>query len=159
MKINKKILLIIIFTLFFINYRVYAKYENEYNTDVILNDIKSNDSNYDYDIFWDDMKFIYTENKSFAYDNDTHDYVMSINEYWSHENNKVSIKNNSFSSIDVSLSYKSNDLYDNVIGTFNPSEYTIKYNEKVDSSLELDGKINDDNDEFFTIGTITIEVE
>lgn len=144
---------------FFINYKVYAKYEDNIDNDVILNEIFDPNASYNYDLIWDDMKFIYTENKSFIYDSNTHDYNLVVNEYWSDTNNKVSIKNNSFNKIDVSLLYESGNTYNNIIGMFTPNNFILKYNETTESKLELDGKINRKDSEFFTIGTITINIE
>lgn len=159
MKVKRVILYILICASIFINCGVYAKYEDSYDTDVTLNQIIDDSSDYNYYILWDDMKFTYTENKSFVYNETTHDYKLFVNEYWSDENNKISIKNNSFYTINVSLLYKSNDLYENVIGAFTPNNFDLKYNEKVESKLELNGKVNKNDNEFFTIGTITINIE
>lgn len=159
MNFRKLLFFLIIFISIFINCRVNAKYENEYDNELILSEIKTNETLYDYDIIWDNMQFVYTESKSFEYNDESHDYDMIIEEYWSNDDNKVSISNNSLSNINVSLLYKSNNLYENVIGEFNPSEFTLKYQEKIESSLELNGKINKNEDKLFTIGTITIEVK
>lgn len=156
----KKKSLILCFTMFifvFINCKVYAM--DEYSTDVILNKIYAEDPGYSYDLLWDDMTFTYTESKSFTYNESIHDYDLTINGYWSDENNKVSISNNSLSDINVSLLYKSNDLYGSVIGTFVPNDFTLKYNEKTESKLKLNGKVNKNNDKIFTIGTITISIK
>lgn len=159
MKVRKIILIFIIFISVFINCNVYAEFEDNFDTDVTLNEIYDPNAGYNYDLIWDDMKFIYTENKSFVYDSDTHDYNLVVNEYWSDTNNKVSMTNNSVNKINVSLLYKSGGTYNNVIGTFTPNNFILKYNETKESKLELDGKINKTESEFFTIGTITINVQ
>ena len=140
----------------FINCTVYA---SDYETDVILKEIDDLNSEYDYDLIWDNMIFTYTESKSFIYNEDTHEYDLNTQESWSDVNNKVNITNNAYKGIDVSLLYTSEELYENIIGTFNPNNFKLYYSETKESKLSLYGKINNKDTNTFTIGTITIRIQ
>lgn len=163
-KIMKKIKFFILFMVFvslFISYDVYAEdYESaNYNTDVILKEIDDQNDEYNYDLVWDNMIFTYTESKAFIYNETTHEYDLNISKYWSDADNKVNITNNSYKMIDVSLLYRSQELYNNVVGKFTPNNFKLYYKESNESKLNLYGKIDNKDTNSFTIGTITIKIQ
>ena len=158
MKKYKGILLFVLFISLFINSTVYV-YANNYETDVVLKEIYDPNEEYNYDLTWDNMIFTYTESKSFVYNEETHEYDLNYNEYWSDGNNKVNVVNNAYKKIDVSLAYKSQEQYDNIVGKFSPNSFRLYHGDGKEAKLSLYGKIDNKDTNTFTIGTITIRIQ
>jgi len=122
-------------------------------------DNKKEESIYDVEISWDNMKFTYNETKDIKWDNKENKYNIVVEDEWINEDNKIEIKNFSHKSITVKLEYKKlrNDI--DITGKFDKEKVTIEKNRKEEVTFHLSGKITSSVDEYIKVGRITINVQ
>lgn len=120
---------------------------------------KKEESLYDVEISWENMKFTYNETKDIKWDNNENKYDIVTESEWINKDNKIEIKNFSDSSITVKLEYKKlrNDI--NIIGKFDKEKITIGKNRKEQVKFNISGKLNSDVNEYIKVGRITINIE
>lgn len=122
-------------------------------------DSKKEESVYDVEISWDNMKFTYNETKDIKWNNKENKYSIVTDNEWINEDNKIEIKNFSDKSITVKLEYKKlrNDI--DIIGKFDKEKVTIGKNKKEEVAFNISGKITSSVDEYIKVGRITINVQ
>lgn len=122
-------------------------------------DNKKEESVYDVEISWDNMKFTYNETKDIKWDNKENKYSIVTENEWINEDNKIEIKNFSDKSITVKLEYKKlrNDI--DIIGKFDKEKVTIGKNKKELVTFNISGKITSSVDEYIKVGRIIINVQ
>lgn len=122
-------------------------------------DNKKEESVYDVEISWENMKFTYNETKDIKWDNNENKYnIVTANE-WINEDNKIEIKNFSDQSITVKLEYTKNLNNIDIVGKFDKEKVYIGKNKKELVNFYISGKITSDINEYIKVGRITINVQ
>lgn len=157
-----KVIKVIIYIFLF--YIIFSNVYGTYTKNVIVGEVegidnKKEESVYDVEISWDNMKFTYNETKDIKWDNNENKYSIVTENEWINEDNKIEIKNFSDKSIIVKLEYKKlrNDI--DIIGKFDKEKVAIGKNKKEEVTFNISGKIRSSVDEYIKVGRITINVQ
>lgn len=103
------------------------------------------------------MEFNYFETINYIWNTNTHIYELSESTYkWNSSENNVSIKNNSYMSVNVELTYSS--INKEVTGKFNIPKTTIESGKSITSKLTLDGKLSETNTSYTKVGSINLKI-
>ena len=111
---------------------------------------------YDYDITWGDMNFIYTDVENYEFNSSTNEYDKVLSGSWESSSNSIEILNNSSLSINVTLSYVSDE--NNITGGFSVNNFELSKDESKTVSLTLSGSLNNSYSSYTKIGSVLMEV-
>lgn len=112
---------------------------------------------YNMEITWDNMEFTYSETVNYVWNKNTHIYELTESTYkWNSNENNVSIKNNSFMSVHMELTYVGTN--EEISGTFNIPKQTIGSGNTIISKLILEGKLSTNNTNYIKVGSINLKI-
>lgn len=148
---NKKILFLLpIFSLFILGNTI-----KEESISITVGEVDA--PVYNMEVVWDKMEFNYFETINYIWNTNTHIYELSESTYkWNSSENNVSIKNNSYMSVNVELTYSS--INKEVTGKFNIPKTTIESGKSITSKLTLDGKLSETNTSYTKVGSINLKI-
>jgi len=112
---------------------------------------------YNMEITWDNMEFTYSETVNYVWNKNTHVYDLGESTYkWNSSENSVSIKNNSYMSINMELKYVG--INEDISGIFDIPSKTIESGKNITSTLTLNGKLSDDKTSYIKVGSINLKI-
>lgn len=122
-------------------------------------DNKKEESVYDVQISWDDMKFTYNETKDVKWDSKDNEYDIAINKEWINEDNIITVKNFSNETITASFKYEKTNKNLDINGSFDKNKVNIGKNKVEKVKFNISGKISSDITEYIKVGRITISMQ
>lgn len=111
---------------------------------------------YEYDVYWENMNFIYSISEDYEYNDTTNKYDKVLNGNWSSNSNSMEITNKGNYTINVEIDYNSN--VDSVTGSFDITTFKLSKNENKKVYLDLVGPIDETYVEYTKIGNIVMRV-
>lgn len=122
-------------------------------------DNKKEESVYDIEISWDDMKFTYNEIKDIKWDSKDNEYDIVIDKEWINEDNIITVKNFSNKNITATFKYEKINKSLDINGRFDKNKVNIEKNKTESVKFNLSGKISSDITEYIKVGRITISMQ